>query len=157
MWIGPVEVHSISTTVLPTAVNPVELIPPPTLGQSNVPAGAQLPLLAKNESWAFPKDFLWGVASASYQVEGAVMDEGRGPSIWDAYSHRVKGYIYNNDTGDITDNHYYLYKQGMKPYLDPQRVRPDRTQTLHASRRSGSRRTLSRSLGPASFPSDKGP
>ena len=45
-------------------------------------------MVVKNESWSFPKDFWWGVASAAYQVEGAVKDEGRGPSIWDVLTHR---------------------------------------------------------------------
>ena len=69
-------------------------------------------MVSKNESWKFPKQFWWGVASAAYQVEGAAKDEGRGPSIWDALTHRVVGYTVANQTGDIADNHYYLYKQG---------------------------------------------
>ena len=68
--------------------------------------------MQKNESWSFPKGFWWGVASAAYQVEGAVKDEGRGPCIWDVLSHRAKGYVLNGDTGDVADNQYYLYKQG---------------------------------------------
>lgn len=35
---------------------------------------------------SFPKDFLWGAATASYQVEGATCEDGRGPSIWDQFS-----------------------------------------------------------------------
>lgn len=53
----------------------------------------------------------WGVASAAFQVEGAVRDEGRGPSNWDRLT-RVPGYISDNSTADIGDNNYYLYKQG---------------------------------------------
>lgn len=66
----------------------------------------------RNESWSFPSDFWWGVSSASYQVEGAAKDEGKGPSIWDVFAHRVNGYITTNETGDVSDNEYYLYKEG---------------------------------------------
>jgi beta-glucosidase len=56
----------------------------------------------------FPKDFLWGSATASYQVEGAVHEGGRGPSIWDTFSH-AQGKTANGDTGDIADDFYHLY------------------------------------------------
>ena len=69
-------------------------------------------MMTKNSSWSFPSDFWWGVASAAYQSEGAVKDEGRGPSIWDVLLHRVVGYSSANQTGDIADNHYWMYKQG---------------------------------------------
>src|ERR1044071_6426673 len=57
----------------------------------------------------FPKDFLWGTATASYQVEGAVNEDGRGPSIWDTFSH-TPGKTVDNATGDVADDHYHLYK-----------------------------------------------
>ena len=66
----------------------------------------------KNESWKFPKGFAWGVSSAAYQIEGAVQAEGRGPSIWDVFTHRSTEITVSNDTGDVGDNQYYLYKQG---------------------------------------------
>ena len=69
-------------------------------------------MVTKNQSWSFPKGFWWGVASAAYQIEGAAKAEGRGPSIWDVLLHRVTGYTVANQTGDIADNQYYLYKQG---------------------------------------------
>ena len=53
----------------------------------------------------FPKGFLFGSATASYQIEGAVTEDGRGPSIWDTYSH-TPGRIVGGDTGDIADDHY---------------------------------------------------
>lgn len=59
---------------------------------------------------AFPKGFLWGSATASYQVEGAVHEDGRGPSIWDTFSH-TSGKTNNGDTGDIADDHYHRYKE----------------------------------------------
>src|SRR6476469_1952150 len=53
----------------------------------------------------FPPDFLWGAATASYQIEGAVTEDGRGPSIWDTFSH-TPGKTKNGDTGDVADDHY---------------------------------------------------
>jgi beta-glucosidase len=58
----------------------------------------------------FPEGFLWGSATASYQVEGAVHADGRGPSIWDTFSH-TPGKTHNGDTGDMADDHYHRYKE----------------------------------------------
>ncbi len=58
---------------------------------------------------SFPRGFLWGSATASYQVEGAAKEDGRGPSIWDTFSH-LRGNTKNGDTGDVADDHYHLYK-----------------------------------------------
>ena len=55
---------------------------------------------------SFPPGFLWGTATASYQIEGAVNVDGRGPSIWDTYSHH-SGEVWNGDTGDIACDHYH--------------------------------------------------
>ncbi|KAK8182831.1 glycoside hydrolase superfamily [Phyllosticta citribraziliensis] len=111
LYVGPIEQASINTTVEATPVPTESLIPPPGLYYPPFPTGHEAPLQAKNESWAFPKDFKFGVSSAAYQVEGAAKDEGKGPSIWDVLSHRVPGYITTNETGDIANNQYYLYKQ----------------------------------------------
>jgi beta-glucosidase len=54
----------------------------------------------------FPDSFLFGSATASYQVEGAVNEDGRGPSIWDTFSH-TPGRVLNGDTGDVADDHYH--------------------------------------------------
>ncbi|MEU8886762.1 GH1 family beta-glucosidase [Streptomyces sp. NPDC048442] len=54
----------------------------------------------------FPSDFLWGSATAAYQVEGAVREDGRTPSIWDTYSH-TPGRTENGDTGDVACDHYH--------------------------------------------------
>jgi beta-glucosidase len=61
----------------------------------------------------FPKGFLWGSATASYQVEGAVNEDGRGPSIWDTFSH-TPGKVVNNATGDVADDHYHRYKEDVQ-------------------------------------------
>jgi beta-glucosidase len=58
----------------------------------------------------FPEGFLWGSATASYQVEGAVHEDGRGVSIWDTFSH-TPGKTHDGDTGDVADDHYHHYKE----------------------------------------------
>ncbi len=50
--------------------------------------------------------FLWGAATAAYQIEGAVSEDGRGPSVWDEFS-KIPGKIHNNDNGSIADNSYH--------------------------------------------------
>lgn len=62
---------------------------------------------------SFPKGFVWGCATAAYQIEGAVSKDGRGPSIWDIFSH-VPGKIANGDTGDVADDSYDLYKEDVR-------------------------------------------
>ena len=57
----------------------------------------------------FPDDFILGTATASYQIEGAVLEDGRGASIWDTFSH-TPGKIYGGHTGDIACDHYHRYK-----------------------------------------------
>src|SRR5665213_73215 len=54
----------------------------------------------------FPPDFLLGSATAAYQIEGAFQEGGRGPSIWDTFSH-TSGRTLNGDTGDVADDHYH--------------------------------------------------
>lgn len=58
----------------------------------------------------FPKGFLWGTATASYQIEGAAHEDGRSASIWDRFSH-TPGLVRNGDTGDVACDHYHLYAQ----------------------------------------------
>lgn len=58
----------------------------------------------------FPQGFLWGSATASYQVEGAAKEDGRGVSIWDTFSH-TPGKVANGDTGDVADDDYHLFKE----------------------------------------------
>ncbi|MFF2521288.1 GH1 family beta-glucosidase [Streptomyces liangshanensis] len=58
----------------------------------------------------FPAGFLWGTATAAYQIEGAAQDDGRTPSIWDVYS-RTPGKVRNGDTGDIATDHYHRWRE----------------------------------------------
>ena len=56
--------------------------------------------------------FTWGVATSSYQIEGAANEGGRGPSIWDTFS-RVPGAIVNGDNGDVACDHYHRYNEDL--------------------------------------------
>ncbi len=58
----------------------------------------------------FKGNFIWGTATAAYQIEGAWNEDGKGPSIWDVYSHQ-KGTTYENHNGDTACDHYHRYKE----------------------------------------------
>ena len=58
----------------------------------------------------FPPGFVWGAATAAYQVEGAVRADGRGESIWDRFSH-TPGHVRAGETGDVACDHYHRYAQ----------------------------------------------
>jgi len=60
----------------------------------------------------FAPEFLIGSATASYQIEGAVREDGRGPSIWDTFSH-TPGKVWNGDTGDVADDHYHRWESDL--------------------------------------------
>jgi beta-glucosidase len=62
--------------------------------------------IASSPALVFPEGFLFGTATASYQIEGAVNEDGRGPSIWDTFSH-TPGATVDGDTGDIACDHYH--------------------------------------------------
>src|SRR6266567_3442523 len=57
-------------------------------------------------SLKFPDGFLWGAATAAYQIEGAATEDGRGPSIWDTFSH-TPGKTFHGDTGDVATDSYH--------------------------------------------------
>jgi beta-glucosidase len=64
----------------------------------------------KPMSKQFKKGFVWGASTASYQIEGAAREDGRGPSIWDTFSH-TPGKVANGDTGDVACDHYHRYPE----------------------------------------------
>jgi len=69
------------------------------------------------QSFQFPAEFQWGTATAAYQIEGAVHEDGRSESIWDAFSH-TPGKVLNGDTGDIACNHYHRWKEDIQLVKD---------------------------------------
>jgi beta-glucosidase len=75
---------------------------------SLLPAAARS--LPSTTPHTFPPDFLWGTATAAYQVEGAVHEDGRGPSIWDTFSH-TPGKTFQGETADVADDFYHRYPQ----------------------------------------------
>jgi beta-glucosidase len=56
---------------------------------------------------------VWGASTASYQIEGATREDGRGPSIWDTFSH-TPGQVLNGDTGDRAADHYHRYREDVR-------------------------------------------
>lgn len=90
---------------------------------------------------AFPRDFLWGAATAAYQIEGAVDEDGRGVSIWDTFSH-APGNVRRGDTGDIACDHYHRLEEdldmmaslGLQAYrfsVSWPRIQPDGSGTVN--------------------------
>jgi len=86
---------------------------------------------------SFPKDFTWGAAAAAYQIEGAATTDGRGPSVWDVFSHEA-GKTFEGHNGDTACDHYYRYAEdvalmrdmGMQAYrlsVSWPRIMPDGT------------------------------
>lgn len=92
-------------------------------GVASVAAALSLPTAAysseagmpasSDEQRRFPEGFLWGSATASYQVEGGVDEGGRGQSIWDVFSH-IPGKTHKGDTGDVADDFYHRYRDDIK-------------------------------------------
>ncbi|KAE8446525.1 hypothetical protein EG329_011857 [Mollisiaceae sp. DMI_Dod_QoI] len=121
LWnqVGSIAVGPITTTVSPT--------PEPTAYPRPGAMHPQIPTYDTSlNSEDLPDDFVWGLASSAYQVEGAAKDEGKGPSIWDLIAHRAYGAVADNSTGDVVASHYYLYKQDIArlanlgvPYFSP--------------------------------------
>lgn len=98
--------------------------------------------MAERTEVLFPDGFLWGAATASYQIEGAAREGGRGPSIWDDFSH-TPGNVANGDTGDVACDHYHLVERdvammaelGLQAYrfsISWSRVMPDGRGTVNA-------------------------
>jgi beta-glucosidase len=69
--------------------------------------------MAKASLLQFPPNFLWGCATAAYQIEGAAKEDGRKPSVWDTFSH-TPGKTFRGETGDVADDSYHLYKEDVQ-------------------------------------------
>ncbi|MER5955249.1 GH1 family beta-glucosidase [Streptomyces sp. NPDC056121] len=67
------------------------------------------PTPSSTDAPTFPANFLWGAATSAYQIEGAVREDGRTPSIWDTFSH-TPGRTAGGDTGDVAVDHYHRYR-----------------------------------------------
>ncbi len=67
-------------------------------------------LTTNTRTFSFPQGFLWGAATAAYQIEGAWNEDGKGESIWDRFSH-TPGKVHNGETGDVADDHYHRYRE----------------------------------------------
>lgn len=65
----------------------------------------------------FTKDFIFGAATAAYQIEGAALQDGRGECIWTRYSHTA-GRTHNGDTGDVACDHYHRYADDVRLMAD---------------------------------------
>jgi beta-glucosidase len=74
---------------------------------------APRPMPQEGAALQFPPEFLWGCATSAYQIEGAVDEDGRGPSIWDTFSH-LPGRVHNQDHGDRAADHYHRYDEDVR-------------------------------------------
>ena len=69
----------------------------------------------------FPQDFLWGSASAAYQVEGAWQEDGKGESVWDRFV-RIPGKTFKGTNGDLAVDHYHRFKEDIALMKDDYEV-----------------------------------
>src|ERR1041384_4203193 len=110
----------------------------------------------------FPDGFVWGAATASYQIEGAVNEDGRGPSIWDTFS-REPGRVHAGHTGDVACDHYHRYVEdvalmadlGLKSYrfsVAWPRIQPDGTGPVNAKGLDFYDRLTDAPIGPGPHP-----
>lgn len=65
------------------------------------------------QKYNFPKDFIWGVATSAYQIEGAYNADGKGENIWDRFT-SIPGKIFKNQNGNVACDHYNLYERDIE-------------------------------------------
>jgi beta-glucosidase len=85
---------------------------PTAEGRAGSDLGTASDRVAPPVSEGFPEGFLWGAATAAYQIEGATREDGRGESIWDRFV-RIPGRIRGGDTGDVACDHYHRYLEDL--------------------------------------------
>ena len=85
-----------------SAATPQEKFPP-------ADGGSGIPPVPENVAGVLPSDFVWGLATAAFQVEGATKEDGRTPSVWDTYKR-----VDNNDTADVSADQYHLYPEDVE-------------------------------------------
>ena len=111
------------------------------------------------ERLEFPPDFVWGSATASYQIEGGAAEGGRTPSIWDTFCH-TPGRVLGGDTGDVAADHYHRWAEdvatdadlGLQAYrfsLAWPRIQPERRRARSTERGSTSTPASSTRCSPA--------
>ncbi|TDD36273.1 GH1 family beta-glucosidase [Saccharopolyspora elongata] len=66
--------------------------------------------MTNKKALGFPSDFVWGTATASYQIEGGAKEDGRGPSIWDTFT-ATEGKVLGGDTGEVACDHFHRYPE----------------------------------------------
>ena len=72
---------------------------------------------SRSDNLKFPDGFVWGTSTAAYQIEGAIDEDGRSPSIWDTFSHE-RGRVVNGDTGDVACDHYHRSEEDLDLLAD---------------------------------------
>ncbi|MED6205994.1 Beta-glucosidase 12 [Stylosanthes scabra] len=87
--------------------------------EASTPVSPILDVSSLNRT-SFPKSFIFGTASSSYQYEGAAKEGGRGPSIWDTFTHKYPDKIQDRSNGDVANDEYHHYKEdvGIMKYMN---------------------------------------
>ena len=86
-------------------------------GPAMAQSAAQSPDVPPSGLLSLPRDFFWGAATSSYQIEGAAAIDGRKPSVWDTFS-TTPGRVSNGDTGDVACDHYHRFEDDVKLMAD---------------------------------------
>jgi len=103
--------------------------------------------MVESAAIAFPDGFRWGAATSAYQIEGAVDEDGRSPSIWDVQSH-TPGRTRDGHTGDVAVDHYHRFREDvglMRSLGTSRRTRPGAGSTTRRKPKPSTARSTSSS------------